>query len=895
VTRPEATADVTLTLFERHVKEALRLYDRPERLGGESPLASPYVLGRTLVDLPRPVTERARGVVLCSELRAAACQLWRGKPPTTRAEMLEAIASARRNPEDPHYSYVVLELRAFHECITPNRTSDIWEQPHLLPGSKSQHYRDFDAAVKRVAALLLDRLRPALRPERPRPPEVLYGYDRQLAILAGALERGASVAISGPGGVGKTSIAALALAHLQHQRVFWYTLRPGFNDRVSSLLFALGAFLHEQGASNLWQYLMTSNGVVGDLNLAAGLLRQDCSQLGDRPLLFCLDDLEHLSAGDLAPSAPAHAQLLSLIDELRAVAPMLLIGQRGLPASDVHLELSGLDIAHAERFWSDAGVELPREEALRLHQYSGGNPRILTLLLALKRMGEDLVLEGDGATAISPLLPAFERLWQRLHSEERRALQRLSVYQSYAPDDLLPPGTLASLERLRLIERDGEGGVTLLPALAPIVRRGLSPELREQLHGDAAIAHLERGEYTSAAYHFAQGNQENRAVQAWFPQRRQAIARGEGEAARQIFSELSRQRLHAGERKALDVLRAELRQLGGELDQGLRELEQADWNDESEAGARLWMLRGELQDALGYPDQALASFAEGIRVTSRMLGQLAVLHQRRGLLYYRRRNLAASWGEIHRAQFDLEVLRGLVRTEEGAYDDALEAYQRASELAEQLDDDLLRAQAARQLAAVWGRRERLDQVVTHAARALAIYERLGDQVNLEKMRSNLSAVYVQTRQPREALAAGLPAYEFFQAVRDPYFAAATGANLAEASFELGDYESATRYAREVLALGDRHAAPYACYTLGQIAMACQDTAGAVEWFGDSMRRAQLNDDPYMVAYAQRSLGEAYLRHEPPSARQHLEGALAIFRQLAIESEIAATEQLVQRA
>ncbi|HEU5086786.1 MAG TPA: ATP-binding protein, partial [Roseiflexaceae bacterium] len=296
MTRQEAAGEVALTPFERHVKEALRLYDRPERLGRESPLASPYVLGRALAEQARPMNDQARGEVLCAELCRAARQLWRGALPSTRDEALAAIVEARRDPDDPRYAFVVLELRCFHQWITPYRTSDIWEQPHLLPGSKSQHYRDFDAAVKRLAALFLEHLRPMQRPERPRPPAILYGYDRQLELLTDALRRGESVSISGPGGVGKTSIAVLALSQLPERPSFWYTIRPGFNDRAGSLLFALSAFLHEHGASNLAQYLLTTNGVVGDLNLAAGLLRQDCASLGPRLPVVCLDDFEHLSS-----------------------------------------------------------------------------------------------------------------------------------------------------------------------------------------------------------------------------------------------------------------------------------------------------------------------------------------------------------------------------------------------------------------------------------------------------------------------------------------------------------------------------------------------------------------------------------------------------------------------
>lgn len=889
----EPTTGMSLTLFERHVKQALRLFHDPERLGQESPLASAYLLARALRDVPRPIAVRQRGESLCKEIRSAALRLWPERFPSHREQMLDAITLIRRDPEDPRYAYIVLELRCFQEFIEPARTSDIWEQPHLLPGSKSQHYRDYDAAVKRLAAVLLDALRPALRDERPRPPDVLIGYDSKVAQLADLLARQQTVALSGPGGVGKTSLAAKVIERLGKRPVFWYTLRPGLNDGVSSLLFALGAFLHDHGAINLWQYLITSNGVIGDLNLAAGLLRQDLGSMAQSSPLLCFDDMERVSTGALELLPPAHAQVLDLIDGLRGFAAVLLISQRPALASDLQIELSGLSIADLIQLWNSSGRELSAQAAEQLHSYTGGNPRLLTLLLALRTEIVEGMFQPEPYHSEPSLLPAFQRIWHRLTASERRALQQLSVYQGLVPEDVLPTDMLATLEGLRLVERDGSGGVSLLPALAPIVREDLGSELRDALHREAAVVRLERGEYTAAAYHFVQGGQEDHAIQVWFSQRQLAVARGEADAARPIFNAISRQRLGKAERKALDTIRAELHQLAGQHELGLQELEQADWPDESEGSARLWMLRGELEEALGYPDKAIESYNQGIQVTARLLGRLTILHQRRGLLYHRRREQQRSWQEIHRAEFELAVLRGLVREEEGSYSDALESYQRARDYAEQLNDDSLRAQAERRLAALFGRRQELEAAISHASQAVAIYERMGDRLNLEKMRVNLSFIYVQTRQFAAALEVGKPTYAFFVSVRDPYFAGAAGANLAEASFELGDLDNAARYANEVLALGHRHAMPYAHFTLGQIAMARTEPAHAIQQFQESMQLAQQNEDPYMVAYAQRSLGQAYYAAADYEAgQQQLQAALTIFRQLDIPAEITTTEQFL---
>lgn len=147
--------------------------------------------------------------------------------------------------------------------------------------------------------------------------------------------------------------------------------------------------------------------------------------------------------------------------------------------------------------------------------------------------------------------------------------------------------------------------------------------------------------------------------------------------------------------------------------------------------------------------------------------------------------------------------------------------------------------------------------------------------------------------PIHALDVGQPAYDFFVALRNPYFAAVTGANLAEASFELGDLDRAERFAREVLGLDNRFASPYARFTLGQIALVRGQAAAAIADFTHAMQLAKQNDDPYMVAYAQRALGQAYkAAGDLASATIQASEALELFRQLDIAGEISATEHLL---
>jgi hypothetical protein len=89
VTAASQIGEVTLTLFERHVKQALKWYDDAARLADASPLVSPYFLGRALRDVPRPVMPRARGEVL----RASAT-------PSSISSGARAVPAARHRRRD---------------------------------------------------------------------------------------------------------------------------------------------------------------------------------------------------------------------------------------------------------------------------------------------------------------------------------------------------------------------------------------------------------------------------------------------------------------------------------------------------------------------------------------------------------------------------------------------------------------------------------------------------------------------------------------------------------------------------------------------------------------------------------------------------------------------------
>src|SRR5690606_7739384 len=107
------------------------------------------------------------------------------------------------------------------------------------------------------------------------------------AIIAD-LQAGRTVAVTGQGGVGKTTAGAAVIAAWPGE-VFWHTFHPGLNDDLNSLLFGLGHFTRVAGAPALWAQLLAAEGQGAPVAQAAGMLRLDLEAIAHRQPLLCFD------------------------------------------------------------------------------------------------------------------------------------------------------------------------------------------------------------------------------------------------------------------------------------------------------------------------------------------------------------------------------------------------------------------------------------------------------------------------------------------------------------------------------------------------------------------------------------------------------------------------------
>ena len=125
-------------------------------------------------------------------------------------------------------------------------------------------------------------------------------------------------------------------------------------------------------------------------------------------------------------------------------------------------------------------------------------------------------------------------------------------------------------------------------------------------------------------------------------------------------------------------------------------------------------------------------------------------------------------------------------------------------MAEQLNDPASLARIQYDLALVHARQGNHEAALDYAQKARQTYQQLGDRFSQEKLNNFLTALYLNMKAFDRVVATGEPTLRFFERAKLDYWASMTAANIAEAQYELKDYDLAEQRARQVLALEEVH-------------------------------------------------------------------------------------------
>ncbi len=892
------------TTFSAQLKQALKNYANPYWLGHHSPLATPYFLGAATEESLQAMSPLRRGQLLQAVLWQAAELLWGGPlpddgtPDQAQSTIRQAVYDEEQNVgKGARYYFLALELRYFCRYFQLSKRNMIWED--ILLVSKAQFYKDLTKAEQQLGETLLTQVQPPFSFEQPVLPTAPVGRKVMQRQCLKALAERQMVTIGGVGGIGKTTVGAMIAEQWPTKVVFWYTIRPNLNGRLSHVLFSLAHFLQRWGAAAVWKQLVADQGEIKNMAAALQLIHYDLENLRHVTPLLCFDDVDCLCPIDPEKDTRELAQLREFLESLRGQVAVLVIGQRITLKADTHYVLNSLSISEVQKWLARAQIAYTPNDLKHIYQHTAGNPRLLALSIAACQTSEPFTLALDywPETAAATLQPTFDYLWQQLNADQQRFLQSLSVFRSPAPADTwqAEQALLNSLIRSQLVQRHLHDRVSLYPIFRETIYQDLSAERREQCHHQAAAVRLAHGGYTSAMYHYLQSGEPETAVWLWAHHHQQEIRRGQAAAALAVLRQISLSRLSQEGRKTLVFLRSHLYQFTGEADKALADLAAIDtWPERIESTIHL--LRGNFLDILGHSDAALATYAEGLEVTAHLLNKQAQLHTQRGLVYVRQREMKRAWAEARQARYDAENLQGIVQSGRGHYESARFHYQLALEIAQELEYVAGIAHAHANLANLAGRTGDIEVAAFHSDKAIAYYEQIGYLFQKEQARSNLAAMYIQAKAFAAAVEPSTTTLTFARQIKSPYFIAVSATNLAEAYLGLDDLEMAREFADLALMQEEPQSAPYAWYVLGQVARKQGAQSRAEQCHRQALDLAEQNEDRYMGAYAWQALGEILLAMgQSKEGHQALKKALAWFEELQNQEAVAEIHTLlVQR-
>jgi tetratricopeptide (TPR) repeat protein len=880
------------------LRAALDHYDDPDWLGRHSPLATPYFLGFYLRDASTSTDNRGRGQILQNMIQNAAAQLWQDPLPTSRETLIKGVNQdrAQQGHKSHRYFFYLLELRYLRHYFSSRTYPTVVKQiPDYVNVSETRFFEHLKQAINLLGQYLLQAVNPTLRLENPSlAATTLVGRDKIVEAILSDLQSNAAVAISGAGGLGKTSIATVVFNNWLTHTAFWYTFRPGLNDNLNSVLFALAHFLNQWEQSSLWLQLVANEGQIGDINQALGFLRQDLQALKQTTPLFCFDEVDLLQTNLDSPRHKTHIQLLEFLDSLRGLVPLILIGQKALLDTNTHYAIQPLSLTETAELLQLSQIYLSPDEQQGLHRRTNGNPRLLELYITLSQDQPTNITSLFTAPAVKPL---FNRLWKHLNQNERYLLCVLCVFRTYAPRQIISndANTINNLIKRNLIKTDQTGGIILLEAIRLLVYDALPTQQRQYHHQNAAHIRIQFGEYTSAAYHFKHAQEHEAAITLWYTYQDHETMRGQAGTAYDIFSTMPTKYLDTDARQKLKVIQDRLSLLVGDIQNILEGIETFTWHPDKEITADAHHQWGRANTIVGQIDTALDHYERAIETLTRLASKTARAHLRRGQILMEPGLQQIARQEVWLIHYEAELLEGLIEGMVANYEKARRHLQKALHYAQAANNPAKQARTYYWLAVIAGKQNQFDLARENALQAMTHFENTGDQLQLLQTRVELTGTYLNMKSFDKVIEIGEEILPLCQEIKYDRLISVITNHLAEAHMEKGNYESARTYAAQVLAQETPRSRPHALYTLGHIHERENNDLEQAEFcFKEGIKIANKNGDEYIEAYLQRDLGRVYDRQNRPSlALACTERALELFAQMGLPNETAELKSTIQ--
>ena len=860
--------------FREALNTALKQFHEPTWLGQHSPLAEAYFLGEDLLPEEGITDPQICGRALQRLLRACVRQL---------GEM--GAVDEMRLLEKTYFEHVSMLEAVAHE----------------LNLSRSTYFRVRPEAIARLEEVLIERVRPALRLETPINVARLIGRDDIAAQSTSIYTERGSLLLSGASGSGKTALGASLFRNLRRrQPAFWFTFRPSLNDKLSSLLFSLGYFMHRHGAPTLWlQMVATIHDVEfeePDWEMVSSLCRHALDGLKDGPPLLCFDDVDCL----MPDKSSEHARVIAFLDSLRGHAALVYMGQNSFLNADTHVAISDFSFDEMVEFLAQAGLaDIDESRMKALHFHTAGNPRLLSLCRYLYDAGYllDQILE---MLSSQPSIEALvQRLVSRLDDGERSALFALAVFRRPAPVGMWRQREKADiLDRLAtggLVQLDDHGAVYVTPAYRKALYHALPSEQRQALHELAANVRESVGEFSAALHHYVRAGMPEEAIRLWRIRRVQEINQGQGPVAAEIFRSVDETNLPQAERQALRLINAALARLIGDYASERKYLEAGRWLN-AELQIEAFDLAGDLAELDSEFSNAETAYTNGLRASETLAeGKLAIFHKNLGFVFKRQKLLERAWTEASLARYEADNFQGLIRIEQRRYAEAQVLLSSALSQAQELGHSTGEAKTRVNLARIAIDSGDFETAFDHLHHAVTCYERIGRVDAVAGCKLNWATGHNLAEQPTAALPLAADALDLFEMVGSSWGRSLACQCLAESHLMIGDLAHAEHYAQQVIHEEETDTLPDALRVLGEVKLARSEFEEGERYFQEAIRIATENRDPYLEGYAWRSLMVMHLQQgRSVDAEVIKEKTISIFSEIDLPNEVERTVRMYKQ-
>jgi tetratricopeptide (TPR) repeat protein/DNA-binding MarR family transcriptional regulator len=318
----------------------------------------------------------------------------------------------------------------------------------------------------------------------------------------------------------------------------------------------------------------------------------------------------------------------------------------------------------------------------------------------------------------------FEEIYKVLDDEQTAAMRTASVYREPVPAEglFLEKGvTFKALDELvhRGLLRPMERGLRAHDLVRDFFYDRLSPKEKKDIHSAAAQFLLEEGgegPWLEAHYHLICAGQGRRSAELLMTRASELLRKGHHEKILRIATEL--ECADVGDR-LVDVLK----------------------------------VRAEIEHLYG--------FEEGAKKTCNTMME------------------AAKKAKDQKALVQGKILMGAIAYDAEAYKEAINWYEEALKLSEELSDEDGMAKAYNNLGIIYWRLSKIPEAVSCYDRSLAIAQRLGDRPGIARIRANLGIIHMEngdTEKAKECYEAGL---EISEDLGDKKTAAILYGNLGE--------------------------------------------------------------------------------------------------------------------